>query len=125
MTRTDGNTTTPVPTSSEDCKLTPVNCAALKNKSVYIHVRKLADLKKRWGGRREKPEWVKRMIAMQRKTLIVCHSCHVAIHAGRPTPSKREEVPESRVRSKVQARFGGANSENGCTLTNSPASSPQ
>jgi group II intron reverse transcriptase/maturase len=62
------------------------------------HVRKLADLKKRWAGRREKPEWVKRMIAMQRKTLIVCHDCHVAIHAGQPVPSKRKEVPESRVR---------------------------
>jgi hypothetical protein len=61
------------------------------------HVRKLADLKKRWQGRREKPAWVKRMIALQRKTLIVCHQCHVAIHAGRPIPSKREEVLESRV----------------------------
>ena len=61
------------------------------------HVRKLADLKNRWKGRREKPEWVKRMIALQRKTLIVCHQCHVAIHAGRPIPSKREEVLESRV----------------------------
>jgi group II intron reverse transcriptase/maturase len=61
------------------------------------HVRKLADLKKRWQGRREKPQWVKRMIALQRKTLIVCHKCHVAIHAGRPIPSKREEVLESRV----------------------------
>jgi group II intron reverse transcriptase/maturase len=61
------------------------------------HVRKLADLKKRWRGRKEKPQWVIRMIALQRKTLIVCHKCHVAIHAGRPTPSKREEVLESRV----------------------------
>ncbi len=47
------------------------------------HVRKLADLKRRWEGRKEKPAWVMRMIAMQRKTLIVCHECHVAIHAGR------------------------------------------
>ncbi|MCC6383472.1 MAG: hypothetical protein IT304_13275 [Dehalococcoidia bacterium] len=62
------------------------------------HVRKLVDLKKRWAGRREKPDWVKRMIAMQRKTLMVCHKCHTDIHAGRPLPSKREEVPESRVR---------------------------
>jgi ferredoxin len=25
------------------------------------------------------------MAARQRKTLVVCHTCHVAIHAGRPT----------------------------------------
>jgi len=50
------------------------------------HIRKLADLKKRWRGRKEKPDWVKRMIAMQRKTLVVCVQCHRNIHAGRPTP---------------------------------------
>jgi group II intron reverse transcriptase/maturase len=55
------------------------------------HVRKLADLKKRWAGRREKPEWVKRMIAIRRKTLVVCHQCHVDIHAGRPISNKRRQ----------------------------------
>jgi group II intron reverse transcriptase/maturase len=54
------------------------------------HIRKLSDLKKRWKGRKEKPEWVKRMIALQRKTLVVCPECHVDIHAGRPTPKKRK-----------------------------------
>ena len=53
------------------------------------HVRKLADLKNRWRGRKEKPAWVVRMIALQRKTLVVCKSCHDAIHAGRPLPNKR------------------------------------
>lgn len=53
------------------------------------HVRKLADLKKRWRGRKQKPEWVKRMIAMQRKTLVVCKPCHRDIHAGRSIPSSR------------------------------------
>jgi group II intron reverse transcriptase/maturase len=53
------------------------------------HVRKLANLKKRWQGRKEKPEWVKRMIAMQRKTLVVCKPCHRDIHAGRPIPKTR------------------------------------
>lgn len=61
-------------------------CGKYGNVEVH-HVRKLSDLKKRWAGRKEKPEWVKQMIAMRRKTLIVCKSCHVAIHAGRPTPS--------------------------------------
>jgi len=55
---------------------------------VVHHVYKLADLKTRWAGR-EKPEWIKRMIALQRKTLIVCRPCHADIHAGRPIPNNR------------------------------------
>lgn len=61
------------------------------------HVRKLADLKQRWAGRKEKPVWVTRMIAMQRKTLIVCKPCHADIHAGRPIPKERNASRESRV----------------------------
>jgi group II intron reverse transcriptase/maturase len=62
------------------------------------HVRKLADLKKRWAGRRKKPEWVVRMIAIHRKTLVVCCDCHHDIHAGRPIPnSRRQTGRESRV----------------------------
>jgi len=71
-------------------------CGSHQNIQVH-HVRKLADLKQRWAGRKEKPKWVVRMIAIQRKTLVVCHKCHVDIHAGRPTPNSREEVLESRV----------------------------
>ena len=52
------------------------------------HIHKLADLKNRWRGKKEKPGWVKRMIAMQRKTLIVCEKCHVAIHNGKPLPKR-------------------------------------
>jgi hypothetical protein len=39
-------------------------------------IRKLKDLKKRWKGRREKPEWVTRMLAIHRKSLFVCEECH-------------------------------------------------
>jgi len=46
------------------------------------HIRKLADIHR--AGRREKPAWMQHMIAMRRKTLVVCHACHRAIHAGRP-----------------------------------------
>lgn len=53
------------------------------------HIRKLADLKVK--GRKEKPEWVKRMAARQRKTLVVCQDCHATIHAGRLT---RQSVQE-------------------------------
>ncbi|MEZ4671460.1 MAG: reverse transcriptase domain-containing protein [Anaerolineae bacterium] len=62
------------------------------------HIRKLSDLKNRWAGRKEKPEWIKRMIAMHRKTLVVCRTCHLAIHSGRALPNDRTGVLESRVR---------------------------
>ena len=70
---------------AEECEL----CGSQEDCEVH-HVRKLSDLKKRWRGKREKPVWVKRMIAMQRKTLVLCHKCHADIHAGRPTPKKRK-----------------------------------
>jgi hypothetical protein len=57
-------------------------CGAQGHCEVH-HIRKLADLKVK--GRKEKPPWVHRMAARQRKTLIVCRDCHHAIHAGRPT----------------------------------------
>jgi len=45
------------------------------------HVRRLADLDR--PGRRERPLWVKRMAARQRKTLVVCDRCHQDIHRDR------------------------------------------
>jgi len=45
------------------------------------HIRKLSDLEPK--GQTSKPEWVKRMAARHRKSLIVCQSCHNAIHSGR------------------------------------------
>jgi Type II intron maturase len=62
-------------------------CGSQENCEVH-HVRKLADLKNRWRGRKEKPAWVMKMIAMQRKTLVVCKKCHVAIHTGKPLPNR-------------------------------------
>jgi len=70
---------------ADQCEL----CGSQKDCQVH-HIRKLADLKKRWRGRKEKPAWVKRMIALRRKTLVVCRKCHNDIHAGRPTPKKRK-----------------------------------
>lgn len=59
-----------------------------KEKVEVHHVRKLADLKQ--PGRKEKPEWVKQMIARRRKTLVVCRKCHEAIHAGKSTIAFRK-----------------------------------
>ena len=47
------------------------------------HVRKLADVKKRYKGRKNPPPWVKFMMERNRKTVVVCHKCHIDIHAGR------------------------------------------
>jgi AI2M/AI1M-like, HNH endonuclease/Type II intron maturase len=60
-----------------------------KEKVEVHHVRKLADLKQ--PGRKEKPEWVKHMVARRRKTLVVCRKCHGAIHAGISTASFRRK----------------------------------
>jgi group II intron reverse transcriptase/maturase len=68
---------------ADECEL----CGSQTNCEVH-HVRKLADLKRRWRGRREKPAWVQRMIALRRKTMVVCSSCHNDIHAGRPIPRR-------------------------------------
>jgi hypothetical protein len=61
------------------------HCGSQEDVQVH-HIRHLADLNKK--GRREIPTWVKLMAARRRKTLVVCHDCHVAIHAGRP-PGKK------------------------------------
>jgi hypothetical protein len=53
------------------------------------HIRKLANLQRK--GRREPPDWVKTMMAIRRKTLIVCTECHDNIHAGRPCRPHADE----------------------------------
>ena len=40
-----------------------------------------------WRGRKERTTRVITMIALQRKTLVVCKRCHVTIHAGKPLPT--------------------------------------
>jgi hypothetical protein len=46
------------------------------------HIRKLADLNRPRG--HGKPLWMRMMIARQRKTLVLCRTCHRDLHAGRP-----------------------------------------
>lgn len=50
------------------------------------HIRARKDLNKDDG--REKPSWVKIMAARRRKTLVLCHVCHMNLHAGRPLKQK-------------------------------------
>jgi group II intron reverse transcriptase/maturase len=56
-------------------------CGATREIQVH-HIRKLKDLKRRYARRADPPEWVVKMVALRRKTLVVCAKCHQAIHAG-------------------------------------------
>jgi group II intron reverse transcriptase/maturase len=46
------------------------------------HVHKLADVKKKYHNHKAKPDWAKFMMARNRKTVVVCRTCHRAIHHG-------------------------------------------
>ncbi len=65
------------------------------------HIRALKDLNKYTGS--EKPEWVKRMAARKRKTLVLCRMCHDDLHAGRPlTHKKVTSTKKTELESRVQ-----------------------
>jgi hypothetical protein len=54
-------------------------CGSTEHPEVH-HVRKLKDIQGRGG--RGVPAWRRHMIAIQRKTLILCSACHHKLHAG-------------------------------------------
>lgn len=56
-------------------------CGSTENIEVH-HIRAMKDLHTYPG--REKPEWVKRMIALKRKTMPLCRTCHEDVTNGRP-----------------------------------------
>jgi group II intron reverse transcriptase/maturase len=72
---------------ANECEL----CGSTENVEVH-HIRKLADLRKRYKGR-AMPAWARHMAARRRKTLVACRICHNAIHAGK---YDRNEPLESR-----------------------------
>jgi len=61
---------------AEECEL----CGSKNNVEVH-HINKLKDYRSKFKGK-EAPSWLKIMMQMMRKTLVVCHDCHVAIHNG-------------------------------------------
>jgi group II intron reverse transcriptase/maturase len=61
---------------ADTCEL----CGSTVDVQVH-HIRKLSDLRK--PGQKELPIWKQRMIARQRKTLVLCLRCHRDVHAGR------------------------------------------
>jgi len=62
---------------AESCEL----CGSTEDVEVH-HIRRMKHLHEHPG--RPKPEWVKRMIALKRKTLILCRTCHEDVDLGRP-----------------------------------------
>jgi group II intron reverse transcriptase/maturase len=56
-------------------------CNSTQNIEVH-HIRKMADIKKRYKGRNEPPKWVKFMMQRNRKTIVICSQCHDKIHTG-------------------------------------------
>ena len=69
---------------ADQCEL----CGSTHHVQVH-HIRKppaaggkLKDIQLRYQGKSDPPDWIKRMIAIRRKTLVVCADCHHKIHAG-------------------------------------------
>ena len=63
---------------ADTCEL----CGSQEEVEVH-HVRSLKSLQKKERG--EMPAWAKTMIARHRKTLVLCRTCHRALHSGHPT----------------------------------------
>lgn len=61
-------------------------CGA-KDRIEMHHIRKMADLNKK--GRREKPLWMKVMMARKRKSIPLCQTCHKDIQHNRPRSTRQ------------------------------------
>lgn len=66
-------------------------CGSKEDVEVH-HVRAMKNLHEYPG--RPKPEWVKRMIALKRKTMPLCRTCHQDVHAGRPMRRQMIKIEE-------------------------------
>ena len=74
-------------------------CGSEKDVEVH-HVRKMRKLHEYPG--RPKPEWVKRMIALRRKTLVLCKRCHEAVDHGLPITWTVITLKEVKARRKAR-----------------------
>jgi group II intron reverse transcriptase/maturase len=64
-------------------------CGSTENIRVH-HVHKLKDIRATYRGRSAPPPWAQFMMERHRKTVVVCHTCHVAIHSGKYDGQKVE-----------------------------------
>jgi len=67
------------------------NCGSSEDVEVH-HVQAMRKLHEYPG--RPKPEWVKRMIALKRKTMLLCQTCHDDVENGRPLRRQTIELAE-------------------------------
>jgi AI2M/AI1M-like, HNH endonuclease/Type II intron maturase len=74
-------------------------CGDTENIEIH-HVRAMKDLHEYPG--RPKAEWVKRMIALKRKTLALCRTCHEDVTYGRPLRRQRIKLEEVKARQKAK-----------------------
>jgi len=74
-------------------------CGSSEDVEVH-HVRAMKDLHQYPG--REKPEWVKRMIALRRKTMLLCRTCHEDVTYGRPM--RRQSIKLADVKAQQRAK---------------------
>ena len=61
-----------------ECEL----CGSNENIEVH-HIHKLADIRKKYKGRKQPPKWAVFMMERNRKTIVVCRKCHQDITYGR------------------------------------------
>lgn len=73
-------------------------CGSEKDVQVH-HVQAMRKLHEHPG--RPKPEWVKRMIALRRKTLLLCRRCHEATEHGLPITWQTIRLDEIKERRKA------------------------
>jgi hypothetical protein len=75
------------------------HCGSSEDVEVH-HIRAMKGLHQYPG--REKPEWVKRMIALKRKTMLLCRTCHEDVTYGRPM--RRQSIKLEDVKARQRAK---------------------
>jgi len=78
--------------NAKKCELCGHESANASDVEVH-HVRKLKDIKQKYAKRGDNvPNWVLALSSLNRKTLVVCKTCHDSIHTGQNTRSIKEAV---------------------------------
>ena len=72
---------------ADKCEL----CDGKDNIQVH-HIKKISDLRRKYEGKKNISEWKKRMISINRNTLVVCKDCHNLIHDGKYDGKKLAKV---------------------------------
>ena len=79
---------------AEVCEL----CGSREDVEIH-HIRKMKNLYEYPG--HPKPDWVKRMIALKRKTLALCRTCHEDVDLGRPLRRQSIKLAEMKAIQKT------------------------